>query len=70
MGPGLSSSNFHKETYLNFFEGENDFLLKHSEEIEVLRPKTPPPKGRGVGRGGGGGNMSMGIGRGLSRGYT
>ena len=51
LGPDLSSSNFHKETYASFFEGENGFLLKQTEEIESLRPKTPPPKTRNVSRG-------------------
>ncbi len=68
LGPSLSSSNFHKETYISFFEGENGFLLPQEEEIESLRPRTPPPKGRGVGRGGG---TSVGLGRGaiIGRGY-
>ena len=52
---------------MSFFEGENGFLLPQEEEIENLRPKTPPPKGRGVGRGG----VSVGMGRGaiMGRGY-
>lgn len=70
LGPNLSSSNFHKETYCSFFEGENNFLLPQQDEIENLRPKTPPPKGRGIGRGGT--NVGGGIGRGsgpIGRGY-
>ena len=51
IGPGLTSSNFSKELYQSQFEGPEGYLLQHSEEIEALRPKTPPPKG---GRGGGG----------------
>ena len=68
LGPNLSSSNFHRETYLSFFEGENGFLLSQEDEIETLRPKTPPPKSRGGGRGG----ISGGIGRGtvMGRGYS
>ena len=69
LGPSLSSSNFHKETYHSFFDGgENSFLLSQVDEIENLRPKTPPPKGRGASRGGG---VSAGLGRGtmIGRGY-
>ena len=60
LGPSLTSSNFQKELYLSFFEGQDGNLLGYSEEIDNLRPKTPPPKTRG-GRGGRGG-----IGRGAS----
>ena len=70
LGPNLSSSNYHKESYLaNFNEESGGPLLKYDETIEALRPKTPPPKGRGIGRGGIGVNPGMGgVGRG--RGYT
>ena len=73
VGPNLSSSNFHKETYASLFEGENGTLLKYDEEIDVLRPKTPPLKSRpGGGRGGGGlgggrGGRGGGMGRGVNR---
>jgi mRNA (2'-O-methyladenosine-N6-)-methyltransferase len=67
LGPAVTSSNFHKETYSNFFEGESNFLLTHSEEIEALRPKTPPPKGRGMpNRGGGTSSIQLNIGRGTN----
>lgn len=71
LGPNLSSSNFHKETYTSYFEGENGFLLKQTDEIESLRPKTPPPKGRGVGRGGGNITLQGVGGRGImGRGFS
>ena len=66
VGPGLTSSNYHKETYTSLFEGDNGTLLKFDEEIDSLRPKTPPMKsrpGRGGasgGRGGGRGGMGRG----------
>ena len=68
-GPGLTSSNFSREVYTTFFGSSPEaYLLKHSEEIETLRPKTPPPKGGrggGVGvRGGRGGRGGRGRGRG------
>ncbi|XP_003389688.1 PREDICTED: methyltransferase-like protein 14 homolog [Amphimedon queenslandica] len=66
LGPNLSSSNYHKESYLaNFTDESGGPLLKFDETIETLRPKTPPPKGRGIGRGGLNVNPGMGgVGRG------
>lgn len=71
IGPELTSSNFQKELYLSFFEGVDGHLLAHSEEIESLRPKTPPLKrgggrGRGRGTGRGGGGPGGGVGQGSS----
>ena len=69
IGPDLTSSNYAKEKYLSFFEGADGYLLGHSDEIESMRPKTPPMKTRGGGRGGGSGRgggppMRGGMGRG------
>ena len=65
MGPGLTSSNFSKEVHQSFFEGSPDgYLLQHSDEIETLRPKTPPPKGARGALGGRGGRGGRGRGRG------
>lgn len=69
MGPDLTSSNYSKEKYLSFFEGSDGCLLGQSDDIESMRPKTPPMKSRGGGRGGGpsrGGGPPMrgGMGRG------
>ena len=67
IGPDLTSSNYSKEKYLSFFEGPDGYLLGHSDEIESMRPKTPPMKSRGGGRGGGpgrGGGLRGGMGRG------
>lgn len=59
IGPHLTSSNFNADTYVSFF-GRNmeSFLTGATEEIERLRPKSPPPKGKGGGGGGGGGGAS------------
>lgn len=73
VGQNLSSSNFHKETYLSLFEEENGSLLKFDEEIDALRPKTPPLKSRPSGGRGGGGPGGRGGGRGgggIGRGVT
>lgn len=51
VGPGLTNSNFNAETYRNYFkvtdENPNGFLTGCTEEIERLRPKTPPPRDKG-----------------------
>jgi len=56
LGPDLSSSNYNKEKYSDFFA--EHAVIPNTDEIETLRPKSPPPKGagRGRGRGMGGGN--------------
>ena len=50
VGPDLTSSNFNPDTYSGFFSGDPDtYLTGASEDIERLRPKSPPlmpPKGR------------------------
>ena len=63
IGPDLTSSNFDAQTYKSYFNKAPDgHITGCSEEIERLRPKSPPPKnkdgksdGKG-GRGRGGGN--------------
>ncbi|XP_074647986.1 N(6)-adenosine-methyltransferase non-catalytic subunit METTL14-like isoform X2 [Tubulanus polymorphus] len=71
IGPELTSSNFESEIYKGYFNKEvNGYLTGCSEEIERLRPKSPPPKinGQQSGRGGRGrgwsgrGNASRGRG--------
>ena len=62
LGSELTSSNYHRENYLAYFQKEEDLLLGTKEEIENLRPKTPPPKTRGTGRGRGMGRGGMGRG--------
>ena len=67
IGPNLTSSNFKGELFQSFFEGTDGYLLQHSDDIEMLRPKTPPPKGVRGGRGGavrGGRGAARGRGRG------
>lgn len=51
IGPSLTSSNFDPEVYSGFFKEPNSFLSGCTDEIEHLRPKSPPPKVLG------GGNM-------------
>ena len=71
VGPDLTSSNFDPEQFGNYFNTDPDaFLTGCTDEIERLRPKSPPPKvhkddgqsGRGGGRGRGGGGGTSGRG--------
>jgi len=39
---GLSSSNFDAATYTSYFSEQNGYLLGSTNEIEALRPKSPP----------------------------
>lgn len=77
LGSELTSSNFDAEVYSSFFEKEpNGASTGCSDEIERLRPKSPPinsgDRGRGGMRGGPPGRGSFGRGmrgmRGRSRG--
>ncbi|KAI7810525.1 N6-adenosine-methyltransferase non-catalytic subunit [Triplophysa rosa] len=63
VGPTLTNSNFHAEAYSGHFNEPNAYLSGCTEEIERLRPKSPPPKsmaerGGGAARGGRGGQGS------------
>ncbi|XP_059502057.1 N6-adenosine-methyltransferase non-catalytic subunit isoform X1 [Stegostoma tigrinum] len=63
VGPSLTNSNFNAEVYSSYFTGTNVHLTGCTEEIERLRPKSPPPKsksdrGGGASRGGGRGGPS------------
>ncbi|KAJ1206404.1 hypothetical protein NDU88_001809 [Pleurodeles waltl] len=67
VGPTLTNSNFNAETYASYFSDPNSALTGCTEEIERLRPKSPPPKlkadrGGGPSRGGGRGAASLGRG--------
>ncbi|KAM8939437.1 N(6)-adenosine-methyltransferase non-catalytic subunit METTL14 [Pelodytes ibericus] len=65
VGPTLTNSNFISETYASYFNTPNSPLTGCTEEIERLRPKTPPPnscRGFGASRGGGRGGPSAGRG--------
>jgi hypothetical protein len=45
VGPSLSTSNFDKDLFRNSFDlSNNGNLTGSSEKIDMLRPKTPPPK--------------------------
>ncbi|KAM8842588.1 N(6)-adenosine-methyltransferase non-catalytic subunit METTL14 [Synchiropus picturatus] len=73
VGPTLTNSNFNPETYASYFALPNANLSGCTEEIERLRPKSPPSKlksdrGGGVPRGGRGGpNAGRGGDRGRER---
>ena len=66
VGPTLTKSNFDRDTYANHFKvnPENPMgpLTGCTEEIERMRPKTPPPRDKKTERGGI--NSSTGRGRG------
>ncbi|XP_066574166.1 N(6)-adenosine-methyltransferase non-catalytic subunit METTL14 [Amia ocellicauda] len=67
VGPTLTNSNFNAEAYVSNFTVPSAHLTGCSEEIERLRPKSPPPKvkserGGGAPRGGRGGGPSAGRG--------
>ena len=71
IGPEVTSSNFDGEVYNAYFNKEpEDYLTGCSDDIERLRPKSPPAKNKGGpnaqgGRGGGprGGGSSRGGGQ-------
>lgn len=44
VGPALTNSNFNADTYNGYFCGSNGHLTGCTERIEMLRPKSPPPK--------------------------
>ncbi|XP_071952201.1 N(6)-adenosine-methyltransferase non-catalytic subunit METTL14-like [Antedon mediterranea] len=56
VGPKLSNTNFKPDTYRNYFT--ETIVTGCTDEIERLRPKSPPPKNKGQRGGGprGGGN--------------
>jgi len=59
VGPDLASTNFNPDTYSGFFSHDpSAYLTGATEEIERLRPKSPPPKVKG----GGSGNVLGGSG--------
>ncbi|XP_052782572.1 N6-adenosine-methyltransferase non-catalytic subunit-like [Mya arenaria] len=58
LGDELTSSNYDRENYMNYFKTEADKTTGCSEEIERLRPKSPVSKNKQMGgpqRGGRGG---------------
>lgn len=73
VGPTLTNSNFNPETYATHFSLPNSHLSGCTDEIERLRPKSPPAKlksdrGGGTPRGGRGGpNAGRGGDRGRER---
>lgn len=72
VGPTLTNSNFNPETYASHFSLPHSHLSGCTEEIERLRPKSPPKlksdRGGGAPRGGRGGpNAGRGGDRGRER---
>ena len=69
VGPSLTNSNFNADTFASFFPGELGHLMSCTEEIERLRPKSPPPKMKGGASGvqgmSGSGNTGTGTTAGL-----
>ena len=55
IGPGVSNTNYKPSSFKNQFIGYPGTTTGCTERIEMLRPKSPPPKMRGGGRGGRGG---------------
>lgn len=68
LGDELTSSNFDRDIYMNYFE-QGNLTTGCSEEIERLRPKSPTPKDPSAsGRGGRGGQSFRGRGSSNPRG--
>ncbi|KAI9344929.1 hypothetical protein BDR26DRAFT_856956 [Obelidium mucronatum] len=44
VGAGLSKSNFNRDEYVQWFR--NAAVVPFSQEIETLRPKSPPPRNK------------------------
>lgn len=44
IGPEVTTSNFDAEIYRNYFNREPGPTTGCTDEIEMLRPKSPPPK--------------------------
>ncbi|KAJ3026344.1 UNVERIFIED_CONTAM: N6-adenosine-methyltransferase subunit mettl14 [Siphonaria sp. JEL0065] len=44
VGAGLSGSNYNKEEYVQWFR--NAAVVPYSQEVETLRPKSPPPRNK------------------------
>ena len=80
IGPDLTSSNFDAETFCGYFNHTpTGHIMECTEEVERMRPKSPPMKkgssdrgrgrgGMGISRGGGRGNAHNSRGRGGSGG--
>jgi len=60
VGPHVTINNFNPDTYAAYFSKDaTAFLTGATEDIERLRPKSPPPKMKG---GGTSGTVSGGVG--------
>lgn len=44
IGPALTNSNFNADTYSGYFNAPSGTVTGCTERIEMLRPKSPPPK--------------------------
>jgi len=54
---GLSSSNFDAANYTSYFSEQNGYLLGSTNEIEALRPKSPPIRDNSASKLGSQGNI-------------
>lgn len=69
IGPEVTTSNFDAEIFRNYFNREPGPTTGCTEEIEILRPKSPPPKNQdstdsGLASQRGRGNFTRGFNRG------
>ena len=64
IGPDITSNNFDSETYNNYFNKPSGHIMTCTEEIERMRPKSPPHNSKG----GAGGSRGRGGSRGGQRG--
>ena len=65
MGPDVTKTNYNSKTYNSYFNKTPEgYLTGCSDEIERLRPKSPPPKMKDGGKGGRGGGPRGGGPRG------
>ena len=68
IGPEVTTSNFDPEIFRNYFNKEPGPTTGCTDEIEMLRPKSPPPKNQDGGDSNRGGDRGRGFGRGFARG--
>ena len=65
IGPEVTTSNFDADTYRSYFNRDSGPTTGCTDEIELLRPKSPPPKNTDAND-----NNSSSRGRGFSRGFN
>lgn len=65
IGPEVTTTNFDADLYRSYFNRDPGPTTGCTDEIEMLRPKSPPPKNQD---GGDGRGRGRGFGRGFMRG--